>query len=66
MSGATRQDEQHEPQSSDVMGYMESIAYVLEDVSAARAIESSVQHDTLDYLGIVDCVAHYRQVQCSR
>ncbi|XP_051935610.1 mitochondrial genome maintenance exonuclease 1 isoform X1 [Hippocampus zosterae] len=64
MSGATRQDEQHEPQSSDVMGYMKSITYVLEDVNAARAIESSVQHDTLDYLGIVDCVAHYRGVLC--
>ncbi|XP_061646146.1 mitochondrial genome maintenance exonuclease 1 isoform X1 [Phyllopteryx taeniolatus] len=61
MSFATREDDQHAP---DVLGYMKSIAYILEDVSAARAIESSVRHDTLNYLGIVDCVARYRGVLC--
>lgn len=44
----------------ETQGYMESISHVLEDVSAVRAIESTVQHDTLNYLGIVDCVARYR------
>lgn len=44
----------------EVRGCMESIAHILEDVSAVRAIESAVQHDTLNYLGIVDCVARYR------
>ncbi|XP_061692290.1 mitochondrial genome maintenance exonuclease 1 isoform X2 [Syngnathoides biaculeatus] len=56
MSGTTREDDQHAP---DVLGYMKSVAYILDDVSSARAIESSVRHDTLNYLGIVDCVARY-------
>ncbi|XP_046884924.1 mitochondrial genome maintenance exonuclease 1 [Hypomesus transpacificus] len=45
-------------------GYMESIRHVLEDVSGVRAIESTVNHATLGYLGIVDCVANYRGVRC--
>ncbi|KAM6916157.1 mitochondrial genome maintenance exonuclease 1 [Xenentodon cancila] len=48
----------------EVGGYIESISHVLEDVSAVRAIESTVQHGTLNYLGIVDCVARYRGVLC--
>ncbi|MEQ2167993.1 hypothetical protein GOODEAATRI_009762 [Goodea atripinnis] len=44
----------------DVQGYIQSISHVLEDVSAVRAIESTVQHGALNYLGIVDCVARYR------
>ncbi|XP_071337304.1 mitochondrial genome maintenance exonuclease 1 isoform X2 [Trachinotus anak] len=48
----------------EVQGYMESVSHILEDVSAVRAIESTVQHDTLNYLGIVDCVARYRGVLC--
>ncbi|XP_068597610.1 mitochondrial genome maintenance exonuclease 1 [Brachionichthys hirsutus] len=47
-----------------VLGYLESISHVLEDVSAVRAIESTVQHDALNYLGVVDCVARYRGVLC--
>ncbi|KAM4591251.1 mitochondrial genome maintenance exonuclease 1 [Odontesthes bonariensis] len=48
----------------EVQGYMESISSVLEDVRAVRAIESTVQHGPLNYLGIVDCVARYRGVLC--
>ncbi|XP_070772288.1 mitochondrial genome maintenance exonuclease 1 [Enoplosus armatus] len=47
-----------------VQGYMESVSHILEDVKAVRAIESTVQHDTLNYRGIVDCVARYRGVLC--
>lgn len=49
---------------SEVKGYIQSISHVLEDVSAVRATESTVQHNTLNYLGIVDCVARYRGVLC--
>ncbi|XP_072247340.1 mitochondrial genome maintenance exonuclease 1 [Leuresthes tenuis] len=48
----------------EVQGYMESISSILEDVRAVRAIESTVQHGPLNYLGIVDCVARYRGVLC--
>lgn len=44
----------------EIQGYMESISHILEDVSAVRATETTVQHNTLNYLGIVDCVARYR------
>ncbi|XP_016892631.2 mitochondrial genome maintenance exonuclease 1 [Cynoglossus semilaevis] len=66
-SGVTQKDQQSldtSEFSSHVQGYMQSITHILEDVTAARAIESTVQHDTLNYLGIVDCVARYRGVLC--
>ncbi|XP_054886058.1 mitochondrial genome maintenance exonuclease 1 isoform X1 [Poeciliopsis prolifica] len=48
----------------EAQGYIQSISHVLEDISAVRAIESSVQHGSLNYLGIVDCIARYRGVLC--
>ena len=46
--------------SPEVEGFVESISHILEDVSGVRAMESTVQHRDLNYLGIVDCVARYR------
>lgn len=48
----------------EVRGYMESVSHILEDIREVRAIESTVQHNTLNYLGIVDCVARYQGVLC--
>ncbi|XP_017268256.1 mitochondrial genome maintenance exonuclease 1 [Kryptolebias marmoratus] len=48
----------------EVQGYIQSVSHILEDVSAVRATESTVQHGALNYLGIVDCVARYRGVLC--
>ncbi|XP_056464875.1 mitochondrial genome maintenance exonuclease 1 [Gadus chalcogrammus] len=50
--------------SPEVEGFVDSISHILEDVSGVRAIESTVQHGSLNYLGIVDCVARYRGVLC--
>lgn len=43
-----------------VAGYLRSISHVLEDIGKVKAIESVVQHQPLQYLGIVDCVAVYK------
>ncbi|KAL7877029.1 hypothetical protein SRHO_G00036720 [Serrasalmus rhombeus] len=48
----------------DVAGYLQSIGHVLEDVTGVRAIESVVEHQSLKYLGIMDCVAMYRGSLC--
>ncbi|KAF3842265.1 hypothetical protein F7725_024216 [Dissostichus mawsoni] len=66
MSDATSMDKESSEKAEyqpDVQGYMESISHVLADVSAVRATESTVQHAELNYLGILDCVARYREAQ---
>lgn len=41
-------------------GYIESVQHILKDVSGVRALESAVQHETLKYVGLLDCVAEYQ------
>ncbi|ROL49668.1 Mitochondrial genome maintenance exonuclease 1 [Anabarilius grahami] len=57
----SKEDPEH---PMDVSGYVESVSDVLNDITGVRAIESAVQHSTLQYLGIVDCVAQYRGSLC--
>ncbi|NXU99292.1 MGME1 exonuclease, partial [Cettia cetti] len=47
-----------------VAGYLSSVERVLEDISEVKALESGVHHETLQYLGLVDCVAKYRGQLC--
>ncbi|XP_075875007.1 mitochondrial genome maintenance exonuclease 1 [Nelusetta ayraudi] len=56
--------EEKETHLPEVQGYMESVSHILKDIRAVRAIESTVHHDKLNYLGIADCVARYRGVLC--
>lgn len=44
----------------EVSGFVESASHVLNDITGVRAIESAVHHSTLQYVGIVDCIAQYR------
>ncbi|NWW40918.1 MGME1 exonuclease, partial [Panurus biarmicus] len=48
----------------DVAGYLSSVEHVLEDISEMKALESGVHHETLQYLGLVHCVAKYRGQLC--
>ncbi|NXD21267.1 MGME1 exonuclease, partial [Spelaeornis formosus] len=47
-----------------VAGYLSSVEHVLKDISEVKALESGVHHETLQYLGLVDCVAKYRGQLC--
>ncbi|NXM33626.1 MGME1 exonuclease, partial [Oxyruncus cristatus] len=47
-----------------ISGYLSSVEHVLEDISEVQALESGVHHETLQYLGLVDCVAKYRGQLC--
>ncbi|XP_037667475.1 mitochondrial genome maintenance exonuclease 1 isoform X2 [Choloepus didactylus] len=45
-------------------GYIESVQHILKDISGVRALESAVQHETLKYAGLLDCVAEYQGKMC--
>ncbi|NXM77472.1 MGME1 exonuclease, partial [Serilophus lunatus] len=47
-----------------ISGYLASVEHVLEDISEVKALESGVHHESLQYLGLVDCVAKYRGRMC--
>ncbi|XP_018432134.1 PREDICTED: mitochondrial genome maintenance exonuclease 1 [Nanorana parkeri] len=60
-----RDDDIHRPDDTEAMsGYLASVEHVLSDVAELRTLESAVLHSELKYLGIVDCVAHYRGKLC--
>ncbi|XP_076141591.1 mitochondrial genome maintenance exonuclease 1-like [Alosa pseudoharengus] len=66
LENALAPSESEEPEcTEDTTGYLESIQHVLEDINEVRAIESAVQHQHLNYVGIVDCVARYRGTLCA-
>ncbi|XP_062375831.1 mitochondrial genome maintenance exonuclease 1 isoform X2 [Sardina pilchardus] len=66
IENALAPSESEEPEyTEDTAGYLESIQHVLEDINEVRAIESAVQHQHLNYAGIVDCVACYRGTLCA-
>ncbi|XP_009904265.2 mitochondrial genome maintenance exonuclease 1 [Dryobates pubescens] len=62
LPGATATEEQRE--NAAVSGYLSSVQQVLEEIGQVKALESAVQHETLQYLGLVDCVAEYRGQLC--
>ncbi|XP_069351966.1 mitochondrial genome maintenance exonuclease 1 [Eulemur rufifrons] len=45
-------------------GYVESVQHILKDISGVQALESAVQHETLKYTGLLDCVAEYQGELC--
>ncbi|MEE6510618.1 hypothetical protein FKM82_030612 [Ascaphus truei] len=52
-------------QESEAMsGYLASIQHVLADIVGVKTLESAVHHSALHYLGLVDCVAEYREKLC--
>ncbi|NXS30621.1 MGME1 exonuclease, partial [Pomatostomus ruficeps] len=55
---------QEEGKDDVVAGYLSSVEHVLGDISEVKALESAVHHETLQYLGLVDCVAKYRGRLC--
>ncbi|XP_008057971.1 mitochondrial genome maintenance exonuclease 1 [Carlito syrichta] len=45
-------------------GYVKSVQHILKDIHGVRALESAVQHETLQYAGLLDCVAEYQGQLC--
>ncbi len=44
--------------------YMQSVEHVLEDIGEVKALETSVAHFTLGYVGTFDCLAEYKGTLC--
>lgn len=45
-------------------GYIRSAQHILQDISGVQALESAVQHEALQYVGLLDCVAEYQGKLC--
>ncbi|XP_021492476.1 mitochondrial genome maintenance exonuclease 1 [Meriones unguiculatus] len=45
-------------------GYLESVQHILKDIRDVQALESAVQHEALNYVGLLDCVAEYQGKLC--
>ncbi|KAM4771975.1 mitochondrial genome maintenance exonuclease 1 [Rhinophrynus dorsalis] len=58
------EDSEKRQDSEELSGYLASVQHVLADISGVRSLESAVHHSALHYLGLVDCVAEYRQKLC--
>ncbi|CAH2253237.1 mitochondrial genome maintenance exonuclease 1 [Pelobates cultripes] len=48
----------------ELSGYLASVQHVLGDIVGVKSLESAVCHSELGYLGLVDCVAKYRDKLC--
>ncbi|XP_051000721.1 mitochondrial genome maintenance exonuclease 1 [Acomys russatus] len=45
-------------------GYIKSVQHILKEISGVQALESAVQHEALQYVGLLDCVAEYQGKLC--
>ncbi|XP_072032487.1 mitochondrial genome maintenance exonuclease 1-like [Amphiura filiformis] len=48
----------------ETAGYWKSMKHVLGDIEQVECMERRIVHPALDYLGIVDCVAKYKDQLC--
>lgn len=44
--------------------YMQSVEHVLDDIGEVKALETSIAHLSLGYVGTFDCLAEYRGTLC--
>jgi genome maintenance exonuclease 1 len=58
--GPTTQDQAVSPPPQ----YMQSVEHVLDDIGEVKALETSIAHLTLGYVGTFDCLAEYKGTLC--
>lgn len=44
--------------------YMESVEHILDDIGEVKALETSIAHFSLGYVGTFDCLANYKGTLC--
>ncbi|KAG8444029.1 hypothetical protein GDO86_009283 [Hymenochirus boettgeri] len=57
-------DSSRKQESEEYKGYLASVQHILTDIAGVKSLESAVYHSELQYLGLVDCVAEYRENLC--